>query len=174
MSSKPTDTTETDRIPLTIEDVADSEERFYDKVTKGSEYSCWPFGNAANRRYGLFYVNEYDQMIQAHRVAYVLEHGEIPDGTEVAHKCDTKACVNPNHLEAISHQQNMADAITRDQIETARGSDHGKAKLDEDDVRDIKRRLDDESYQELADEYGVSKSTISCIANEYYWTHVDV
>jgi HNH endonuclease/Helix-turn-helix domain len=46
----------------------------------------------------------------AHRIAWLLEHGAIPDGMDVAHRCNVKACVNPAHLYVATRSQNLADA----------------------------------------------------------------
>lgn len=43
----------------------------------------------------------------AHRVAYAEAFGPIPDGMEVNHRCRTRCCVNPAHLEAVTHRQNI-------------------------------------------------------------------
>ena len=45
----------------------------------------------------------------AHRVAWELVNGPIPDGLEVAHKCDVRNCCNPDHLFLATHDQNMQD-----------------------------------------------------------------
>ncbi len=47
----------------------------------------------------------------AHREAYVETYGEIPDGLEIDHLCRTRSCVNPQHLEAVTHQENMARSL---------------------------------------------------------------
>lgn len=43
----------------------------------------------------------------AHRVAYELEHGPIPEGLEIDHLCRNRSCVEVTHLEAVSHRENL-------------------------------------------------------------------
>lgn len=76
--------------------------------------------NEKSRREGeclVFYTtvqpNGYGQMWngrrpeQAHRIAYRIAYGDIPRDTEIDHKCRNRACINPEHLQAITHKQNM-------------------------------------------------------------------
>ena len=46
-------------------------------------------------------------MTTAHRVAYILTIGEIPDGLEPDHFCVNKMCVNPFHLDVVTHIENL-------------------------------------------------------------------
>jgi hypothetical protein len=47
----------------------------------------------------------------AHRFSYTLVYGEIPLGTEIDHLCRVRHCVNPNHLEAVTHQENIIRSV---------------------------------------------------------------
>ena len=48
-----------------------------------------------------------------HRAMYLLAHGEIPDGMEVDHVCNNRACINPAHLQLVSHAENMRLGLER-------------------------------------------------------------
>lgn len=80
-------------------------ERFEAKVNRSGE--CWLWlGYINDKGYGSFSVEGKPK--RAHRVSYELFVGEIPEGLELDHLCHTNACVNPKHLEAVTHQVNMS------------------------------------------------------------------
>lgn len=85
------------------------EQRFLSYVDKQEE--CWLWtGHVMNVGYGQFHWNGTKR---AHRVAYRLWVGEIPDGSVVHHACSVRNCVNPNHLQIVSPTNNIAEMLER-------------------------------------------------------------
>jgi hypothetical protein len=86
-------------------------EQRFEKFVERTE-GCWNWrGHVGRIGYGQFSVNGV--ATNAHRVAYELWVGEIPEGSVVHHKCSVKACVNPAHLQAITPQENVAEMFER-------------------------------------------------------------
>jgi HNH endonuclease len=115
--------------------------------------------------------------VKAHRLAWLLTYGDIPDGMDVLHSCDMGNCVNPHHLRLGTHADNMADKRLRKR--QPHGEQAYNAKLTDAAVAEIRRRWATKptphtgvSNKELAAEFGVSKSRISMIVNGKNWTHV--
>ena len=68
---------------------------------------CWDWiARTTKDGYGLFHVDRFGHTRVAHRIAYTLLVGEIPEGLELDHLCRNKACVNPDHLEPVTQQVN--------------------------------------------------------------------
>lgn len=83
------------------------EQRFWPKVEKTD--GCWNWKGALNTSgYGrLSLGGRGSLMARAHRVAYELVVGPIPDGQDLDHLCRNRACVKPAHLEPVSRQVNL-------------------------------------------------------------------
>ena len=81
-------------------------ERFWSKVHQTPCGGCWLWTASTNwRGYGEFRLEGKNRA--AHRLAYESEVGPIPDGYEIDHLCRVRNCVNPAHLEAVTHRENL-------------------------------------------------------------------
>lgn len=69
---------------------------------------CWLWSGPQTKAHGAVYglVAIAGQAYKVHRVAYMLEHGSIPEGLTIDHKCKVKLCVNPAHLEPVTQSEN--------------------------------------------------------------------
>lgn len=83
-------------------------DRFWSKVEKTE--TCWLWtGGRQSSGYGSLTFDGAHKL--AHRVAYELSVGPIPEGLHVDHLCRTRDCVNPAHLEAVSPRENQRRGI---------------------------------------------------------------
>jgi hypothetical protein len=79
-------------------------ERFWQKVAKAD--GCWSWTSVhQSAGYGTFKLN--GTMVLAHRVAYQLLKGPIPAGMQLDHLCRNRGCVNPDHLEPVTREENL-------------------------------------------------------------------
>ena len=82
------------------------EERFWGKVDRRDEDGCWLWtGYRHPQGYGKFRLDGRPH--NAHRVAYELSVGPVQEGLELDHLCRNRACVRPDHLEPVTHRENM-------------------------------------------------------------------
>ncbi len=136
---------------------ADSIERVKQSIAskiKIDENGCWIWqGSIRDKRYGRIYTN--NTKVSAHRASYIVHKGEIPEGLFICHLCNVTACVNPEHLYAGTHRQNMADRsdLKGHRILTDLEVNH---------IRSLKK--DKVTGREIADQYGMCISTIFAIA----------
>lgn len=111
----------------------------------------------------------------AHRAAYMVYVGPIPEGLQVLHHCvpyaDDPACCNPAHLKLGTHAENMHDASLKGQA--LRGELSPVAKLTADDVQVLRRlRRDGWKQQELAEAFHISNGHVSLLVRGLAWHHL--
>lgn len=90
-------------------------ERFRRYSAPPDEKGCvlW-LGGRHGQGYGLLKIN--GRMERAHRVAWEMVNGPIPDGMLVCHHCDTPACVNVDHFFLGTQVENMQDAVQKGRV----------------------------------------------------------
>lgn len=76
---------------------------FASKVTTEPTCHLW-IGATNNKGYGILFIDGRHHL--AHRLAYEAEYGPIPDGMVLDHVCRSRNCVNPLHLEVVTHAEN--------------------------------------------------------------------
>jgi hypothetical protein len=147
--------------------------RFWEKVNKGQPDQCWEWAACTNPKgYGQF---RWDGMMrQAHRMAWQIVHGPIPEGMCVCHTCDNPACVNPEHLFIGTVADNNNDRDAKGRTVFMSGEDNGMTKLNREQVAEIKRMGEamHHGQAEIASRYGVTRYAICDIARGRTWRHV--
>jgi hypothetical protein len=147
-------------------------ERFWKKVEKTD--GCWTWTGGKD-------VNGYGRMSQGrrglrpvlvHRVSWELHHGPIEEGLGVLHRCDTPACVRPDHLFLGSQADNMKDCASKGR--NARGERSASAKLTEADVIAAREehRAGGVSYSALARRYNMTPSAMRDVVTGRRWPHI--
>jgi hypothetical protein len=147
------------------------EERFWKKVNIGNRNECWEWVGfkCLTTGYGIFII---DKKFSAHRVAWILTNGEIPDKMCVCHKCDNRACCNPAHLFLGTLADNDLDRDKKGRLSW--GERTNTAKLSIQDVKEIRSLYDTGNYSQskLANIYGVQKAAIGKICRRENWKRI--
>lgn len=119
----------------------------------------------------------------AHRVSWLLQKGPIPDGMNVLHRCDTRCCINPDHLFLGSQMDNIHDMMRkgRENMKSSRrgnplrknlrkGESHGMAKITAENVKEIRLRYAaGEQQKALGAEFGIKQAQVSRIVLNQSW-----
>lgn len=153
---------------------------FWAKVDVRGPDECWEWAKARYRdNYGVLGLTKSDgrkSTMRAHAFALVLTTGEDQGGRYALHGCDNPPCCNPAHLYWGDQKRNIRDMDERGRANRPIivGSAHGNAKLNEDNVREMRSLYATGCYSQikLADLYGVSQQVISCAIRGITWGHV--
>jgi hypothetical protein len=144
-------------------------ERFWAKVKKGE--GCWEWSGSKDRKgYGRLLITQVP--ILAHRIAWELEHGLIPEGLCALHHCDNPSCVRVAHLYLGDRADNMRDCLARNRHRTdpQLGEKHGMAKLKSTDILTI--RSFNLPHKALAEFFKISRRHINDIKRRKVWRHI--
>ena len=149
----------------------EKEARFWSCVDVRHKRECWLWrAGTFSSGYGAFGHE------RAHRVAWKLWGGKIPEGLLILHRCNRALCVNPYHLYIGNVRDNTNDRVrSGNQV---KGESHHAHKITESQVREIRafaaswQRRFPRYYTMLGRKYGLNRTTVSAIVNRKIWRHV--
>lgn len=139
------------------------------EIAIGSE--CWLWTACTGTTgYGQIGVSA-GRPARAHRVAWELHRGPIPEGLCVLHRCDVRHCVNPDHLFLGTQMDNIADREAKGRGQ--RGATNSRAQLTKDDIPVIRKALAaGEICRVVGARFGVTSSAISSVKHGRTWAWV--
>lgn len=153
---------------LYLYDSTDIESRIMNSISI-SPSGCWNWQGAKNTDgYGQLRVNGRHQRV--HRLSYTLFVGRIPGDLLIRHKCDNPACVNPQHLETGTTQDNVNDRCLRGRSNVPRGVNVKNSKLTPELVREI--LTSSLPARQMAEKVGVVRQTIDRVRNGEAWVDI--
>jgi hypothetical protein len=141
--------------------------RLYKRVIPDGFCLIWQ-GYRTPKGYGQLGIGSRQEgTIQAHRAAYLLEHGELPDNKVICHTCDNPPCVNVAHLYAGTPKENTQDMVRKGRARggVKYGEEHPNSKLSNaHSARIIELVQSGNSHREVGKMFGVAHSTVGRIA----------
>lgn len=142
---------------------------FDEKYQAVTESGCWLWMAAVSSSgYGAIKLGRGMQL--AHRVSWMIHRGSIPPGSLVCHRCDTRSCVNSDHLFLGSPQDNMDDMRNKGRQDYPAGQRHSHAALSDRDVYAI--RASGLTSVEVSRRFGIAECTANQILHRKAWNHL--
>lgn len=153
--------------------------RFWGKVKKSP--GCWEWTGCRRNETGYGCIKINGKVINAHRLSWEINRGNIPGDKYVCHTCDNRLCVNPDHLFLGSPRENVLDAMRKNRMPQnvlirnygikLRGQPAPWRKLTNEEAEEVRELYKNNNLTMaiIGKRYGVSKETISCIIHKKYY-----
>ena len=149
-----------------------AKERFWEKVNVQDSQLCWDWLAGKTLKGRGSFRNDTGSCL-AHRFAWEITHGGIPQGLLVCHKCDNPLCCNPDHLFLGTNRENNQDMIQKGRGFFPKGVRNGRARLSEFEVRFIRYWVDrGYTHDSLLSSFQVTKQMLRNIGLRKSWAHL--
>jgi HNH endonuclease len=143
---------------------------FLEKTT-ARKNGCWIWEKSKNR-IGYGATSYRSKSILAHRLAWIVFHGDIPQGMKICHSCDERSCVNPDHLFIGTQRDNIRDMFIKGR-RSIKFFNHPRCLMSIEKIKEIRSLLSmGLSQKRIAEIMVVSQSTISQIKLGKRWSHI--
>lgn len=158
--------------------LAEASAAFWKRAKRDPKTKCliWqgPGRTGKYKQYGLAsYEALGGRARSAHRIAYELGVGRIPNGLCVCHHCDVPLCVNPNHLFVGTNLDNKRDSMRKGRH--AKGERMGPTKLTENQVVIARALLVGRPTPlQIAKKFKVTRSTLYSALSGHTWKHLGI
>jgi hypothetical protein len=144
-------------------------------VEPGDVNECWLWKGRRNKKFKYGYIDLTEdgksKQLLAHRIAYEINCGPIPEGLQVCHKCDNPPCVNHHHLFVGTALDNSRDCISKGR--NSRGERAHGAKLTANAVIEIRKRAAaGEKFVSIGKDYNINSQHVGRIVRKERWAHV--
>lgn len=128
---------------------------------------CRIWDGQLNKKGGYGRIGYMGKGWRAHRLAYLLLQGPIPDGMELLHSCDNPRCINPAHLRPGTHAENIAEAYQKGRKTFPQGPGHPRFSFSREQAMEIINST--ESAGSISRRIGVSVSSICRLRKGDTW-----